>query len=126
MPLQEDYLVSLDTFRGPLDLLLYLIRRSEVDIHDIPIASITEQYLQFLRQIDHVDIELAGEFLVMAATISARPISSNGRSSVRRTSSNRRTRNLWMMASISASGNHTISARLPAPTPSGRRLPICR
>lgn len=69
MPLQDDYQVSLDMFKGPLDLLLYLIRRAEVDIHDIPIASITDQYLTFLKQIDHVDIDLAGEFLVMAATL---------------------------------------------------------
>lgn len=67
--LQDDYQVTLDTFKGPMDLLLYLIRRNEVDVHDIPIAAITEQYLAFLKQIDHIDIELAGEFLVMAATL---------------------------------------------------------
>jgi segregation and condensation protein A len=67
--LQDDYQVSLEAFKGPLDLLLFLIRRNEVDVHDIPIAAITEQYLAFLKQIDHVDIELAGEFLVMAATL---------------------------------------------------------
>lgn len=69
MRLQDDYQVTLDLFKGPLDLLLYLIRRAEVDIHDIPIADITDQYLAFLRQIDQVDIDLAGEFLVMAATL---------------------------------------------------------
>jgi segregation and condensation protein A len=69
MPLQDDYQVSLDAFQGPLDLLLFLIRRAEVDIHDIPIARLTDQYLAFLRQIDHIDIDLAGEFLVMAATL---------------------------------------------------------
>jgi segregation and condensation protein A len=69
MPLQEDYQVSLDAFRGPLDLLLYLIRRAEVDIHDIPIARITDQYLAFLNQLDDIDIDVAGEFLVMAATL---------------------------------------------------------
>src|SRR5947207_1867047 len=69
MPLQEDYQITLDAFRGPLDLLLYLIRRVEVDIHDIPIAQITDQYLAFLRQLDDIDIDVAGEFLVMAATL---------------------------------------------------------
>ena len=68
-PRQEDYKVRLDMFQGPLDLLLYLIRRAEVDITDVPLAKITDQYLAFLRQIDDVDVELAGEFLVMAATL---------------------------------------------------------
>lgn len=66
---QEDYHVALDAFHGPLDLLLFLIRRAEVDIADIPIAKVTDQYLAFLQQIEDVDIELAGEFLVMAATL---------------------------------------------------------
>ena len=47
--LQEEYQVALDAFCGPMDLLLYLIRRAEVDVHDIPIAQITDQYLAFLR-----------------------------------------------------------------------------
>lgn len=64
-----DYRVHLDAFEGPLDLLLYLIRRAEVDIHDIPVAVITEQYLEYLGAIDRIDIDLAGEFLVMAATL---------------------------------------------------------
>lgn len=67
--LQEDYQITLEAFRGPLDLLLYLIRRAEVDVHDIPIAQITDQYLAFLQQLDDVDIDVAGEFLVMAATL---------------------------------------------------------
>lgn len=65
-----DYSVQLSAFQGPLDLLLYLIRRAEVDIHDIPIAEITDQYLAFVkRDVVHVDMEEAGEFLVMAATL---------------------------------------------------------
>ncbi|MEM1329347.1 MAG: segregation/condensation protein A [Planctomycetota bacterium] len=64
-----DYRVRLDAFEGPLDLLLHLIRRSEVDLHDIPIAAITDQYLGHLEHVDRVDVELAGEFLVMAATL---------------------------------------------------------
>ena len=69
MPLQDDYQVRLSNFEGPLDLLLFLIRRAEVDVNDIPILEITGQYFEFLHQIDEIDIELAGEFLVMAATL---------------------------------------------------------
>ena len=67
--LQEDYQVDLDAFCGPLDLLLFLIRRAEVDVQDIPIARITDQYLAFLRQLDDIDIDIAGDFLVMAAML---------------------------------------------------------
>jgi len=59
----------LESFEGPLDLLLFLVRRSEVDLHDIPIGEITDQYLGMLGQVESVDVELAGEFLVMAATL---------------------------------------------------------
>jgi len=69
MPVQDDYQVKLDAFCGPLDLLLYLIRRAEVDIQDIPIAQITEQYLALLKQVDEIDVEAAGEFLVLAAML---------------------------------------------------------
>ena len=75
----QDYRVRLEAFDGPLDLLLYLIRRAEVDLHEISIADITDQYVQSLREADRIDIELAGEFLVMAATlmeIKARMLSS--------------------------------------------------
>lgn len=65
----HDYRVQLDQYHGPLDLLLYLIRRDEIDIHNIPIAPITEQYMQYLGTIEKLDINLAGEFLVMAATL---------------------------------------------------------
>ena len=65
----SDYAVSLDVFQGPLDLLLFLIRRAEVDIHDIPVGLITEQYMGYLKQLARIDIEEAGEFLVMAATL---------------------------------------------------------
>lgn len=69
MPLQDDYRVRLASFEGPLDLLLFLVRRHEVDVNDIPIHTLTEQYLAFLRQIDDIDVDLASEFLVMAATL---------------------------------------------------------
>jgi segregation and condensation protein A len=64
-----EYRVHLDTFEGPLDLLLYLIRKAEVEITDIPVTTIADQYLAHLEHIDRVDIDLAGEFLVMAATL---------------------------------------------------------
>jgi len=64
-----EYRVNLDVYNGPLDLLLYLIRRDELDIHDIPVARITEQYLQYVDLIKELDIDGAGEFLVMAATL---------------------------------------------------------
>lgn len=65
----EPYRVQLDVYNGPLDLLLYLIRRDEVDVYDIPIAHITEQYCRHVELIREVDPNLAGEFLVMAATL---------------------------------------------------------
>lgn len=91
-----EYTVRLQAFEGPLDLLLFLIRRAEVEITDIPIAEITEQYLRFLDQLvgpeaergrgGRIDIEQAGEFLVMAATLmeiksrmlSPRPVAAGG------------------------------------------------
>jgi len=65
----EEYRVQLDVFTGPLDLLLYLIRRDEVDIEDIPIARITEEYLAHVRLLEQLDPDAASEFLVMAATL---------------------------------------------------------
>jgi segregation and condensation protein A len=64
-----DYLVDLEVFRGPLDLLLYLVKRNEVDICDIPVARITEQFLEYLSVLEMIDVETAGDFLVMAATL---------------------------------------------------------
>ena len=63
----EDYRVQLDFYDGPMDLLLYLVRKDEVDIHDIPIARVTEQYCRYVEMLHAVDINLAGEFLLMAA-----------------------------------------------------------
>jgi segregation and condensation protein A len=64
-----DYRVNLDIFAGPLDLLLYLVRKEEVDIYDIPIAKITDQYIRYIEFMKSLDIDLAGDFLVMAATL---------------------------------------------------------
>ncbi len=64
-----DYRVELEAYTGPLDLLLYLVKRDEVDIYDIPIAKITDQYQQFLELMQELNLNLAGEFMVMAATL---------------------------------------------------------
>ena len=64
-----DYRVNLEIFAGPLDLLLYLVRKEEVDIYDIPIAKITDQYIHYIEMLKSLDIDLAGDFLVMAATL---------------------------------------------------------
>jgi segregation and condensation protein A len=61
--------VKLQAFEGPLDLLLHLIDKAEVDIYDIPIAEITDQYLQYISMMEIHDLEVASEFLVMAATL---------------------------------------------------------
>ena len=65
----NDYSIRLPAFEGPLDLLLYLIRRSEVDIYDIPIERVTKQYIEILGSMETLDLEIAGEFFVMAATL---------------------------------------------------------
>jgi Uncharacterized conserved protein len=64
-----DYAIKLDIFEGPLDLLLYLIKKNEIDIYNIPVALITEQYLQYLKMIKSLNLDLAGEYLVMASTL---------------------------------------------------------
>ena len=65
----DDYKVSLDVFEGPLDLLLYLIRREELDIYDIPIEHITAEYMAFIEDARRLNLDIAGEFIVMAATL---------------------------------------------------------
>ena len=64
-----DYAIKLDIFEGPLDLLLYLIKKNEIDIYNIPVALITEQYLQYLKIIKSLNLDMAGEYLVMASTL---------------------------------------------------------
>ncbi len=63
------YPVKLENFEGPLDLLIYLIKKDEVNIYDIPIVVITEQYLEYLNLMEELDLDIAGDFLVMAATL---------------------------------------------------------
>ncbi len=67
--MQTEYKIDLDIYNGPLGLLLYLIRREEVDVYDIPIAKITDQYMMYLEKLQSIDIGLAGDFLVMASTL---------------------------------------------------------
>ncbi len=67
--MSDEYRVQLDIYNGPLDLLLYLIRREEVDIYDIPIARITEQYMAYVEVLRQIDPNAAGEFLVLASML---------------------------------------------------------
>ena len=67
--MSSEYKVKLEVFEGPLDLLLYLIKRDEVDIYDISIERITQQYLEFMDAFKVLDIDVAGEFVVMAANL---------------------------------------------------------
>lgn len=64
-----NYEIKLDIFQGPLDLLLYLIKKNEIDIYNIPIAIITEQYLEYLDLMKSMNLDVAGEYLVMASTL---------------------------------------------------------
>ena len=64
-----DYRVNLDVFSGPMDLLLYLIRKDEVDIYDVDLTSTVDQYLKYIDMLKNLDMDLAGEFLVMASTL---------------------------------------------------------
>lgn len=64
-----DYRIKLPAFEGPLDLLLFLIRKSELDIYDIPIEAVTRQYIDALHSMQQLDLEIAGEFFVMAASL---------------------------------------------------------
>lgn len=67
--MEQPYSVQLDSYEGPLDLLLDLIRKQEIDIFDIPIARITQQYLDYLHKLEELDIDIAADFILMAATL---------------------------------------------------------
>lgn len=67
--IKDDYKVMLEVFEGPLDLLLYLIKKDEVDIYDIPIGRITDQYMEYLNLMKVLDLNIAGDFIVMSATL---------------------------------------------------------
>ena len=64
-----EYQIKVPLFEGPMDLLLHLIREHKIDIYDIPISLITRQYLEYLELMKELDLEVAGDFLVMAATL---------------------------------------------------------
>src|SRR5512135_2904770 len=66
---QPAYTIRTESFEGPLDLLLYLIKKNEVDIYNIPIASVTRQYLEYIELMKELNLDIAGEFLVMASTL---------------------------------------------------------
>jgi len=63
------YEAKIDAFQGPLDLLLHLIKEAKVDIHEIKISEITEQYLQYIKAMENMHLEVASEYLVMAANL---------------------------------------------------------
>jgi segregation and condensation protein A len=65
----HDYRVDLETFRGPLDLLLYLVKRDEIDVRDIPVGRVAEQFKEYLDVLTLIDVERAGDFIVMMATL---------------------------------------------------------
>ena len=67
--METEYKVRLEVFEGPLDLLLYLIKRDEIDIYDISLERITQQYLEYLQAFKELNIDVAGEFVVMAANL---------------------------------------------------------
>jgi segregation and condensation protein A len=67
----DTYKVKIDAFEGPLDLLLHLINRYEIDIYDIPVAKITEQYMSYVHTMQRLELDIASEYLVMAATLLA-------------------------------------------------------
>src|SRR5436853_4357727 len=68
-PKERDYVISLPSFEGPLDLLLHLIQKHELDILDIPVSFVTEKYLEYINLMQELSIDLASEYLVMAATL---------------------------------------------------------
>src|SRR4030066_2143164 len=66
---KSGYSIKIENFEGPLDLLLYLIKKNEIDIYDIPIALITRQYLEYIQLMQKLDLDLASEFILMASNL---------------------------------------------------------
>lgn len=69
--MEKQYFIKVDGFEGPMDLLLHLIQRLEIDIHDIPVAEITDQYMDYIHTMNELELDVASEYLVMAATLLA-------------------------------------------------------
>jgi segregation and condensation protein A len=67
--MSQDYQVKTETFSGPIELLLYLVRKNEVDVFDIPLAKITDDYLNYLHQVQNLNIEISSDFLLMAVVL---------------------------------------------------------
>lgn len=65
----ESYSVKMDAFEGPLDLLLHLVGKLEIDIYDISVSMVTDQYVSYIRAMQHLELDVASEYLVMAATL---------------------------------------------------------
>ncbi len=121
------YRINLPVYEGPLDLLLDLIRKQEMDIHNIPIAKVTEQYLDYLHQLEKLDIDVSADFIYMAATLihikskmllPADPLAGPDRSKIRATSwsigcSNTKNSRTPRSSSIRSSRSRTTSGRSP-------------
>ncbi len=116
--------VFLEAFEGPLDLLLYLIRRQNLDILDIPIAEISRQYVQYIELMTEMQFELAGEYLVMAATLAE----IKSRMLLPRSGEARRKRTIRARSSCAASRSTSGSRRPPATSTrsSGSSATCCR
>ncbi|AKG04376.1 segregation/condensation protein A [Salimicrobium jeotgali] len=71
MSVKSEYHIKVEGFEGPMDLLLHLIQRLEIDIHDIPVAEITDQYMEYIHTMNELELDIASEYLVMAATLLA-------------------------------------------------------
>ncbi len=67
--MEAQYKVKLDSFEGPLDLLLHLVNQMEIDLYDIPVAEITQQYIEYIQAMEQIELNIASEYLVMAATL---------------------------------------------------------
>ncbi len=65
----DTFTIKINQFEGPFDLLLFFIERDELDIHDIPIAKITDDFLQYIRQLEELNIDVASEFILVASTL---------------------------------------------------------
>ena len=65
----KKYSIKIENFEGPLDLLIYLIEKNKMDIYDINLAEITDQYIEYLNKMEEMNLEIASEFLVMASTL---------------------------------------------------------
>ena len=127
--------IHLPLFEGPLDLLLYLIRREKIDIHDIPIAPITRQYMEYLDLMQELNLDVAGEFMVMAATlihikskmlVPVEPTEAAGRGGVRRPARGAGAAAARVPALQGGGGRPAPAGADPRRAPGRGRTPCCR